>query len=588
VAAREWIERSAWELRSPEFGSLSYERGEVCMGFANHADSPITVAPMLEELWRTVPPHPRMLEMLGPFRLKYAALDWEASRSQSSPDERWLAAVGVFLVRTFQFLQRNKGMHQLAWFLCPLIYVDIFGDARFAFGRDSRVVEPTAPEVFDRWPSCEPPAIIFAIGHALRRKMPRKSASALNQVIERCIERDVKHRFQSLQGLESELHRIANKLVLIDPKTRKEQVAFEMLERGRGLLDIDRADLALRAFEGAQSRMPFDRVVNDLIDASRRFLPVLEVPPATPSRAQPTSSPDTWDTVAVRGAELERQRDFGTALLFYRRAEVANDDEQVARFTSIARCYFHRGEHALAVSYAGHALALRPTSPPALRLKCHALIHRDDHDGALIAATDWCVAAPTDADAHYARGKALLHLKRYPEARDAFDVALKHDPKLVEAMLLRRQVDIAMKNVRARVGAPAVMQLDVPDDLPELRAAMIGGKLDDALAILANPELATHTTAQLYRGQILFFLECYEDALAALAPLTSGEARYARARVLTALDRYEAALAELDVIREHHPEIVDAAATRAFVLDALGRPREAEAAELAYLASVRR
>jgi hypothetical protein len=82
----------------------------------------------------------------------------------------------------------------------------------------------------------------------------------------------------------------------------------------------------------------------------------------------------------------------------------------------------------------------------------------------------------------------LFALRRFVEARDAFQRA----SGLPEALLMRREVDRCMKELRATVGVDAPIQLVVPEHLAELRTLLVDGRLDAAIDFLrrhpADPE----------------------------------------------------------------------------------------------------
>jgi len=69
------------------------------------------------------------------------------------------------------------------------------------------------------------------------------------------------------------------------------------------------------------------------------------------------------------------------------------------------------------------------------------LLHRRRYHDALDKVDSIVASAPDEPRAHHLRGKALLALGRLPDARAAFDRACTLQPKLLEAMLLRREVD---------------------------------------------------------------------------------------------------------------------------------------------------
>ncbi|HEX7704459.1 MAG TPA: hypothetical protein VF403_27155 [Kofleriaceae bacterium] len=186
----------------------------------------------------------------------------------------------------------------------------------------------------------------------------------------------------------------------------------------------------------------------------------------------------SWDHAREVGATREAERDFDGALAIYNgvRRDPAN---RVALGTAMARCCVELGIGSAAHAYACDALAGDPNHPEALALRTKALSVAYHHLEALASADDWLARAP-QIHAHYARGRALFALRRFVEARDAFELA----NELPEALLMRREVDRCMKELRVTVGTDAPMQLVVPEHLAELRALLVDGRLDAAIDFL--------------------------------------------------------------------------------------------------------
>ena len=179
--------------------------------------------------------------------------------------------------------------------------------------------------------------------------------------------------------------------------------------------------------------------------------------------------------------------------------------------------------------------------------------------------------APGSAIAHYRRGRCLFGLRRLVEAREEFERAQQLDPKLVEAMVLRREVDRAIAKVRAAVGTPLRQQPVIPEHLTEVRAAMARGSIDDAVAWLESHDIGDGS-ARLLLGQLLIGKDRFGDAVAAFDRV-SGDLMYAafvgKARALAALGRGEEALRILDRVCAEQPDLGEAVFVRARVVDLL-------------------
>jgi hypothetical protein len=210
------------------------------------------------------------------------------------------------------------------------------------------------------------------------------------------------------------------------------------------------------------------------------------------------------------GAQREAARDFDGALAIYSTVRRTPAD-RVELDIAMARCCIELDRASAAHTHACDALADEPRHPEALALRTRALALAGHHVDALASADDWIARAP-ELHAHYARGRALFALRRFVEARDAFERAIE----LPEALLMRREVDRCMTVLRATVGVDAPIQLVVPEHLAELRTLLVDGPVDAAIDFLrghaADPEARTlletlqRLNARGPRGSVRFTL----------------------------------------------------------------------------------
>lgn len=186
----------------------------------------------------------------------------------------------------------------------------------------------------------------------------------------------------------------------------------------------------------------------------------------------------SWDRARDVGAQREAGRDFDGALAIYSGVRRTPAD-RVELDIAMARCCVELARPSAAHTHACDALVEDPRHPQALALRTKALLLANHPLDALASADDWIARAP-QVHAHYARGRALFALRRFVEARDAFELA----SELPEALLMRREVDRCMKELRATVGTDAPMQLVVPEHLAGLRTLLVDGRLDAAIDFL--------------------------------------------------------------------------------------------------------
>jgi len=192
------------------------------------------------------------------------------------------------------------------------------------------------------------------------------------------------------------------------------------------------------------------------------------------------------------------------------------------------------------------------------------LLRRGEHEAAGALAEALIEVAPESAIAHYRHGRCLFALRRLADARARLDHACHLDPTLVEAMLIRREVDRAIAKVRGEVGEP-LPQPELPAHLPEVKVAMAAGNVDKAIELLASADPGD-LDARLFLAHLLVGRGRLDDALVAYRAAAAGErqhvARIGMARVLAELGRVEEASRLLDRVCAEAPRLVEATAER--------------------------
>ena len=175
--------------------------------------------------------------------------------------------------------------------------------------------------------------------------------------------------------------------------------------------------------------------------AAAAYAALRQSEPAPAFERRPEVAVIAWQDAKLRGTTCEDHRDFVAALAIYDRVD-RDDANRIELGIARARCGLQLGIDSMAYVAACDVLAVVPDHRVALALRTRAL----SGGPALISADDWLARAP-DPGAHYARGRALFDLQRFVEARAEF--ALVDTPA---ALLMRREVDRVMKQIRDTVG----------------------------------------------------------------------------------------------------------------------------------------
>jgi tetratricopeptide (TPR) repeat protein len=194
------------------------------------------------------------------------------------------------------------------------------------------------------------------------------------------------------------------------------------------------------------------------------------------------------------------------------------------------------------------------------------------------------VLRETDAAiVHYLHGKTLFGLGRLHDSREAFDRAFALDPKLLEAMLLRREVDRHIRMHRNALGEHNDAQIDIPVSLVELRAVLVSGDIAQAIAALSAHPYREQPDAQLLLARLVAFSGAPQRAIIIYDEAAASEphrhaALLGKATLLLDLPKgEESALAIFDELCAEEPTDADASEGRARALEKLGRIGEAAA-----------
>jgi hypothetical protein len=296
MVAQEWIRRSMWALRSPEFGELgsafvqSHMMGEwrrervVTMQYAKTGSACVRVAEPLWRLWQDLPRHPVLFEVLEPGILRYAAIDWTQPRialGVRPADDLRIAAWGIELAQTMELVLSRVPAAQAAWFTSPIVKIDLEGQLRVGFasvGRDSLPSDCAPPELHLQWPLCTERSFVYAVGRGLwqliRDFQPNDPFGA---VILRCLERDPTKRFRSLDEV-IRAFSVLGARPRVRAMVRAPRHVWNELEQGIGFRELGDPREANERFDYALRLDPGSHVVRDLRSVDdRSSRPALQV-----------------------------------------------------------------------------------------------------------------------------------------------------------------------------------------------------------------------------------------------------------------------------------------------------------------------
>ena len=562
----------------------------------------------LSVLWQSLPPFPYLFECVTEWEhllLRFAAINWAAPRIElrTPEDVSCAATAGVALCRAFELIQICVTAQALPWFTCPFVKVDLEGRPRAGFlaPRDSpENLQRLPPEVAMDAGATNERSLVYAVGQLVLDLvvLPTDGVTTpLGDVIARAMRRDPQRRYSTLAGLRSAFVAAGGRRNTRDSVTGAG--AWDDVECGIGFLLAERWTLARGSFARALVHAPLDArarrgwAISSLERDGEEVTDLLGVMASihretTDWLDKAVRGPATrsWADIEPLAKKLEADHDPRAALSLYRSVK---PEPTNGVYLGLARTSLALGDTGYAIDYARRARLYDPSSRETFRIEATALLRRRQHPEALACTGAWAAVAPDDGPLHYVRGKALLGLSRLPEARDAFDRASVLEPTMIEAMLLRREVDRHMKRQRSVVGAQAQAALVFPPELAGFRDAMVSGHVVEAIALLRTARYADDALAQILLAQLLAFDGEHAEALAIFLRYVDGEQRRSAlvgaAECCLALGHSEEALAAANRLDPRKEVVAIELRARAFAQ--LGRDAEAEAELQRYVAANR-
>ncbi|NVB81549.1 MAG: tetratricopeptide repeat protein [Kofleriaceae bacterium] len=572
----EWGARASWRRRSKDFGALvPYDDGRPIVAMEYRPD-PTPRWHRLRELWLGLPPHPHILDALEPtsndgLLLRYAALDWIRPRIFDDGQHHLRAKIArrcAQIVDVFEFLFKHVG-DEIGLFANPRIKVDLDNQIRVVFSPASPTYEPPREILGDK-PRWDEQTLVYIVGAQLDQIARFETRSYMAELAEKCRETFARKRYPSLHDLREECERYGAEKEW--DVSDSERIGWALIEEGFGWLELGKFDEALAALEAARAYAHQLEIVHWALDHVHERRTLAEHPTVI---VEPEYVALSTLLAERRWLEALRPRDDVSP----EEAALSAEDRVIRR----ARASLKAGDAIYALEMTERLLRRSPDSVDASSIAIEALLRLDRFSEAL-AYADGLVARAVDVGRyHYLRGKALFRLSRLVDARDAFERALALDGKLVEAMLLRREVDRAMKAALVEAGTQHAPVIELPDSLAPLRDVIVTGKPREIIEALSAPEYADNADAQLLLARYLALdgepdrAQVVYDRVTLAPPPHRQQALVGKAGLMLAAGALVSALSLFDVACAEAPTDLDASEGRAQTLERLGRLGEAAA-----------
>lgn len=585
-----WVEqRIDWRKKRAPFSRLRRYDAQRLLPVMECAWTPSREWHRLRELWLELPSHPALLEAVSVdgdaiLLLRYAAIDWEPPTFASLTDDAvWsVARWGMQLADLFDSLHGGE----LGRFADPFGQVDIAGRVRVGFRPVGGWTQAMAPEAKRAWPRYDEAACVYTVGKLTNHLMGALTYPPLRAIVDRCCHKKAAQRYKNLDEVGRAFQAYIEPACHHDPLGTTQLRVWRSIEESIGwkLLGEDKRPLDPADVEGflyfERKRPPTPGDVMRIRELSTRA--IFGLPNVVPTRQ--------WTDAEPEALRLEAARDFAGALGIYR-SVIVDDTNRALVYAARARAHLEYGEPGIAIDYARRALAADASNAAARLVVAKALLAHHQHQEALVAAEQLSATEP--ALSQYLRGKALLALSRLDEARDAFDRACTLDPTLLEAMMLRREVDRTLSTERKRVGSQGPIEVELPASLDQLRNVLLAGDTEHVIATLGDPRYADDPDAQLLLARMLVLereldrAAAIYDRLALLPDPHRHVALRGKAGILFERGSFESALALFDLLCAEKPTDADASEGRARTLERLGRLGEAAAEYRRFVALAR-
>jgi tetratricopeptide (TPR) repeat protein len=491
--------------------------------------------PVLRKAWLRLPVHPNVVTALEAAAddglvIQFAAVDWLRPLAGAHESEL-LASWGVQIALAYAHVARNARPERLGAFFAPAVHIDLGGHARVSF-RPCLIGEVAPVQVVQ---------LIATQIAMLADDIMQFAAKPLGGVLARASTGQIPTPialYRELAPLQAGNAAVRHGTALAGWRYFEEAIGWRLTGNG---------DRAARCFEAAlelgcqmtlaqvgrasalvaidpdvkawRPRTRDPRRREQLLSAALRAWKQVTDEPWNASR--PMHKP--WDDeIREAGEACEAIRAFTEATVHYHRAHAC-----IEKHLALARCSLSLDRPGHAVEYATRVLDVDAERYDARWLRVRAHLGQARPQLAMADAKDMITRFPGDGVPRYLLGRCLLALGRHTEAQAEFDRACTLSPKLLEAMLLRREAGRAIGNIRKDVGEQPAQQLDVPAHLIEVRIALAVGDVDAAIAQLADHAYLADPEAQRTLGQLLMFAGRYAEALAAF--LRAPDSRAAQA-----------------------------------------------------------
>jgi tetratricopeptide (TPR) repeat protein len=571
--AVDWASAAAWHKRDFAFGDLrKFDDARPIIAMQFFPGSPVDQ--ILRNAWLSLEQSCAILDAVGhegdELLLRYAALNWKLPRLFIDDAERVRMACSwlIDIADAYRIIAGEQPQ-SMPWFLNPIVRIDLNVRPRIAFLSTPPDRHELPPEAIGKHVTWDERSLVFHIGTMMKRLVAFHpgSDSPFQYLLQACCHERPWKRWKTIDALEEAIGHLDVDVSELRSERRSE--GWNHVEEGFGWLELGENELALTSFRAATAFREYSAMAQAGEICAR-------------DRIQwAARSPIVSMSGIVSGGFTARKVGVARPLSIWKpRTEIQHKAvESPSETLDRALQAFHLGDLGHAEALAHQVRAFEGLARPATLLIAEIHLRRRQFDDAL-GWLEPLLAAGDDARAEYVRAKAMFAAGRLLDAHDGFLRTLALEPTMIEAMLLRREVDRALSRVRAKVGDGEALAINLPAGLENLRHILLSGDTRRAIDALDDARLHSDSEAQLVLARYLAMDGQLDRALVVYDRIGDEHrftAHLGKASTLLELDRDESALALYDALVAEKPSDAEASEGRARALEKLGRIGEAAA-----------
>ena len=343
----------------------------------------------------------------------------------------------------------------------------------------------------------------------------------------------------------------------------KSSNATELYKRGETLLELERYDDALAAYNRAVELRPeYAEAWNGKGDTLLALKRYEEARNAYDKAIQ--FQPDYGEAWIGRGNALNSLQQYKEAINSFDKALEIKPDS-LAAWNSRGNVQIKLQQYSEAIASFDKAVQLQPNYAPAWNSRGWALHNLRRYEDAVKSYDKAVESKPDSSQAWYQRGNALINLQKYQEAVESYDKAVQFQPDFFKAWFSRGSALINLRQYEQAFTSFDQAVKSAPSDSESwYNRGWALHQLQRYEEAITSYNKAIRLRRNFYQaqynlGNAFYNLKRYEDAIASYNRVVESkrnhyEAWHSRGNALGNLQRYQDAIASYDKALQYKPD----------------------------------